>query len=193
MNDNQRYTDTPEQKLRKVKRRRFWLVLKRGIILPAIFLIIAALSAGILLIPFVPVYGGSMEPTLTDGDLFIAFPESTYNPGDIIAFRRDDKLMTRRIIACSGSWVIIDEEGTVFVNGEPLEEAYVSEKALGQCNITFPYQVPAGQYFVLGDNRADAVDSRSTVLGCVKESEIEGRLAMQVWPFAEWKWIDQQG
>lgn len=193
MNDHQFYTDTPEQKLRRVKRRRFWLVVKRGIFLPVILLIIAALTAGILLIPFVPVYGSSMAPTLAEGDICIAFTEDQYAHGDLIAFRRAGKVMIRRVIAGPGSLVSIDESGNVTVDGSALEERYLSEKTLGQCNISFPYRVPEGQYFVLGDNRAEAVDSRSTVVGCVKEDEIIGRLAVQVWPFDEWRVIDQQG
>lgn len=185
MNDMQAYMDTPIKKLRQVKRRRFWLVLRRGIILPVVLLFIAGLAATIALIPFVPVYGSSMEPTLTDGELYIALADKEYKQGDIIAFSRDGKTLTRRIIAGPGSWVSIDENGNVTVDGQILAEPYLTEKAPGQYNITFPYQVPAEHYFVMGDDRAGAVDSRSTVLGCVRKDEIIGRLCFRIWPFTD--------
>ena len=179
---------SPEQMLRQIKQRKFFLAARPWIRVSVVFLIIVALIIGISMIPYVCMYGTTMAPTLSDGDFGIAFPAREYRVGDIIAFRQNGKVLIRRIIACSGSNVSIDENGIVTVDGVVLDEPYTAQKALGQCNIQFPYIVPDGQYFVLGDNRANAVDSRSTVLGCISKDAIIGRLNIIFWPFTRFQW-----
>ena len=179
---------SPEQMLRQIKQRKFFLAARPWMRLAVIFLVLAVLLIGIAMIPYVCMYGTAMAPTLSDGDFGIAFPAKEYRSGDIIAFRQNEKVLIRRIIACSGSSVSIDENGIVTVDGVVLDEPYTAQKALGQCNIPFPYIVPDGQYFVLGDNRANAVDSRSTVLGCISKDAIIGRLNVIFWPFTRFQW-----
>ena len=89
------------------------------------------------------------------------------------------------MIARAGEWVDIDEDGYVYVNGEKLDEPYVKEYALGECNITLPYQVPEGRVFVMGDHRSVSVDSRSTSVGCVSDEQIVGKLLFRVWPYQD--------
>lgn len=179
---------SPEQMLRQIKQRTFYLAARPWIRVSMVFILIAVLIIGIAMIPYVCMYGTAMAPTLSDGDFGIAFPAKEYRSGDIIAFRQNEKVLIRRIIACSGSSVSIDENGIVTVDGVVLDEPYTAQKALGQCNIQFPYIVPDGQYFVLGDNRANAVDSRSTVLGCISKDAIIGRLNVIFWPFTRFQW-----
>ena len=179
---------SPEQMLRQIKQRKFFLAARPWIRVSMVFILIAVLIIGIAMIPYVCMYGTAMAPTLSDGDFGIAFPAKEYRSGDIIAFRQNEKVLIRRIIACSGSSVSIDENGIVTVDGVVLDEPYTAQKALGQCNIQFPYIVPDGQYFVLGDNRANAVDSRSTVLGCISKDAIIGRLNVIFWPFTRFQW-----
>ena len=179
---------SPEQMLRQIKQRKFYLAARPWIRVSMVFILIAVLIIGIAMIPYVCMYGTAMAPTLSDGDFGIAFPAREYRSGDIIAFRQNEKVLIRRIIACSGSSVSIDENGIVTVDGVVLDEPYTAQKALGQCNIQFPYIVPDGQYFVLGDNRANAVDSRSTVLGCISKDAIIGRLNVIFWPFTRFQW-----
>ena len=179
---------SPEQMLRKIKQRKFFLAARPWIRLAVVFLMLAALVIGIMLLPCVQIYGTAMEPTLSDGDVGMAFLAKEYRVGDIIAFRQNGKVLIRRIIACSGSSVSIDENGIVTVDGVVLDEPYTAQKALGQCNIQFPCTVPDGQYFVLGDNRAIAVDSRSTALGCISKDAIIGRLHVIFWPFTRFQW-----
>ena len=179
---------SPEQMLRQIKQRKFYLAARPWIRVSMVFILIAVLIIGIAMIPYVCMYGTAMAPTLSDGDFGIAFPAKEYRSGDIIAFRQNEKVLIRRIIACSGSSVSIDENGIVTVDGVVLDEPYTAQKALGQCNIQFPYIVPDGQYFVLGDNRAIAVDSRSTALGCISKDAIIGRLNVIFWPFTRFQW-----
>lgn len=179
---------SPEQMLRQIKQRKFFLAARPWIRVSVVFILIAVLIIGIAMIPYACMYGTAMAPTLSDGDLGIAFPAREYRVGDIIAFRQNGKVLIRRIIACPGSSVSIDENGIVTVDGVVLDEPYTAQKALGQCNIQFPCTVPDGQYFVLGDNRAIAVDSRSTALGCISKDAIIGRLNVIFWPFTRFQW-----
>ena len=129
--------------------------------------------------------GSSMETTLNDGDLVISLNDGKYKTGDVIGFYYNNVVLIKRVIATSGDWVDIDEDGTVSVNGSPLDEPYVTEKSIGECNITLPYQVPQGKCFVLGDHRASSIDSRNTQVGCISNDVIVGRLLMRIWPLKQ--------
>ena len=110
---------------------------------------------------------------------------SDFQPGDVVAFYYNNKILVKRVIGTPGDWIEIDEEGRVRVNQILLEEPYVQEYALGECDIEMPYQVPDGRIFVMGDNRATSVDSRSTTVGCISEEEIVGKIVFVVWPMEE--------
>lgn len=151
-----------------------------------IYTLLAAASAAILAatlwIPVLQIYGTSMTPTLGEGQLVVSVKSKKFQQGDIVAFYYNNKILVKRVIAGPGEWVDIDEDGNVFINGEALDEPYLTEKALGQCDIELPYQVPDNQYFVMGDHRSTSADSRSTSVGCVSIDAIVGRLLFRIWP-----------
>ena len=145
---------------------------------------IAALTVLIsyLFMPVFRVYGHSMEPTLYSGGIVASIKKHTYKKQDVVAFYYNNSILVKRIIACPGDWVKMDKEGNVYVNDKKLKEDYVQNRSLGNCTITFPYQVPENRYFVLGDNRKVSKDSRNRLIGCISEKQIVGKLFLNVWP-----------
>ena len=123
-----------------------------------------------------------MTPTLQDGEIILTVKTSNLKPGDIISFYYNNKILVKRVIARPGEWVNLDEDGNVYVNDVLLEEPYLTEKALGECDIELPYQVPDGKIFVIGDRRSTSVDSRNTAVGCVSQEQIVGKIIFRVWP-----------
>ncbi len=145
----------------------------------------AAVLIAVLLLPVLQISGSSMTESLQDGDIVVALNSSGYKTGDVIAFYYNNNILVKRVIASSGDWVDIDEKGNVYVNDEPLEEPYITEKSLGDCNITLPYQVPDERCFVMGDHRATSIDSRNTAVGCVSNDMVIGKILVRVWPLSE--------
>lgn len=145
----------------------------------------AAILVATLWMPVLRIYGTSMTPTLTDGNIVVTLKGSKFSTGDVIAFYYNNKILVKRVIASAGDWVNIDKDGTVYVNDKKLDEPYLTEKALGTCDITLPYQVPDGKIFVMGDHRSVSVDSRSKSIGSVAQEQIVGRVVLRVWPLNE--------
>ena len=174
-----------EAELKREKYRgRYWKML-RGTVAVLVVVAAAAVLISNLLLPILRIYGSSMTPTLVNGDLVAAVRNGTYQRGDIIAFYYNNKILVKRVIGMPGEWVDMDENGNVTIDGEPLEEPYLTEKALGECDIELPYQVPEGRYFVMGDHRSVSSDSRSSQVGCVSEEQIVGKLLFRLWPLDE--------
>lgn len=150
-------------------------------------LVVAAIAViiAVLVFPVLQISGTSMTETLQDKDVVVAMNSSDYTTGDVIAFYYNNNILVKRVIAVTGDWVDIDEDGNVFVNGELLDEPYISEKAFGDCNITLPYQVPDEKVFVMGDHRATSIDSRNTAVGCIGSELVVGRILFRVWPLSE--------
>lgn len=144
-----------------------------------------AVLIAVLLLPVLQVYGSSMNPTLHEGNIVVSVKNSDFKTGDVVAFYYNNKILIKRAIAMPGDWVDIDEDGNVFVNNQPIDEPYLLEKAFGECDLELPYQVPESRIFVMGDNRAVSVDSRSSAIGCVADEQIVGKIVFRVWPLKE--------
>lgn len=141
-----------------------------------------AILIATLYLPVLEIYGESMTPTLYEGDIVASIKQKKIESGDIVSFYYNNKILVKRAIAFSGDWVNIDEKGNLYVNGEMLEEDYVSEKDMGECDIQLPYQVPDEKIFVVGDHRSTSIDSRSKTVGCISEEQIVGIIKFRVWP-----------
>ena len=168
---------------REQYRQRYRRVLRSTIYTLVVVAAVAVLIS-VLFLPVLQIYGTSMTPTLSEGDIVVSVKGADFESGDLIAFYLGNKILVKRCIAGPGQWVDIDEEGNVYIDGKLLEEPYLEEKALGDCNIELPYQVPDNRYFCLGDHRATSVDSRDTTVGCVSEEQIVGKIVFRVWPLS---------
>ncbi len=134
--------------------------------------------------PVTYVGGDSLSPALQSGDLVLAVRGEKVNAGDLVLFDGTHaQPWIKRVIALGGDEVNILPDGTVQVNGETLNEEYVQTLTRGDCDIEFPFIVPHGRIFVLGDHRALSVDSRHAVPGCIHEEQIIGRVVWRLFPF----------
>ncbi len=150
-------------------------------------IITAAVSVLIatLFLPVLQIYGASMTPTLTEGDIVVSVKQSAYQPGQVIAFYYSNKVLVKRVIATEFDVVDMTADGTITVNKIPVQEPEAVKKHFGEAtNLQFPYQVPENSYFVVGDQRATSVDSRNSNIGCIIEDDIVGKILFTVWPFA---------
>ena len=170
-----------EELKRETYRKQYGRVLRSTIYILITVAAVAVLIATLWL-PVLQIYGTSMTPTLNDGEIVLSVKGADFETGDVIAFYYNNRILVKRVIATSGQWVDIKEDGTVFVNSEEVDEPYISEKALGECDLDFPYQVPESRLFVMGDHRSVSLDSRSSAIGCVAEEQIVGELVFRVWP-----------
>ncbi len=161
----------------------FWRTL-RSTVYTLVTVSAFAILIAVLLLPVLQIYGRSMKSTLNGGDIVFSLKNAEPKVGDIVAFYYNNNILVKRAIASSGEWVDIDEEGNVYVNQQLVDEPYLDEKALGECNIEMPYQVPEGKIFVMGDNRAVSIDSRNTAVGCISEEQIVGKIVFRIWPLS---------
>ena len=189
MSNNRRKPELPsiealEAEITRKKRKQTQHHLLRNTLYALLAVAAATVLAAFLFIPILKTYGSSMEPTLEKDEIVVTVKTKSAEPGDIIAFYYNNKLFIKRVIALGGSVVDMDEAGNVSVDGVVLEEPYLTVKSCGNGDVEFPFEVPDGMYFVLGDNRASAADSRSSILGCVNPEDMLGRVIFRIWPLS---------
>lgn len=174
---------TEETQRQIKKRRRFQRTAVSVIRAWIIFLVAAAI---ILLNLFTHVFqivrysGNGMEPNLSNGQILLLKKTQDVEEGDIIAFYYNNQVLVRRAICRGGKQISIGEDGTVLINNQPIEEKYLTEKSIGQCNIEFPYHVQNNSFFVMGDNRVIAMDSRLKEIGVVPTERIIGKVLLAI-------------
>lgn len=193
--DYDRYSDDLgikelRQELRRVKYNNKFAATLFNTVGTLVVVAAAAILVANLWLPILKVTGTSMSPTLQEGQVLMASKGHDFKTGDVIAFYYNNKILVKRVIAMPGDWVNISEDGTVYVNDIAIDEPYLNEKALGDCNIELPYQVPESKIFVMGDNRSVSLDSRNTAIGCVSEEQVVGRITFAIWPLSEIGKID---
>lgn len=170
--------------LKREKYKIRYMSVMRSTVFTLIVVAAFAVLVATLWMPVLQIYGTSMTPTLDEGQIVVSVKGYEFEPGDLVAFYIGNKLLVKRVIASPGDMVDIHEDGTVFVNGKELDEPYVTEKAFGECDLEFPYQVPESRFFMLGDHRATSVDSRNSTVGCIAKEQIVGKIVFCVWPIA---------
>ena len=173
-----------EAELARVRYHQRYRTVLRSTICTLIVVAAVAVLVATIWMPVLQIYGSSMTPTLSEGDIVVCLKTSDIKRGDLVAFYLGNKLLVKRCVALPGQTVDIDGDGNVTLDGVPLDEPYVTEKSLGDCNIELPYQVPDNRYFCMGDHRKTSVDSRNTAVGCMTEEQIVGKIAFRVWPLS---------
>ncbi|MBQ3531574.1 MAG: signal peptidase I [Oscillospiraceae bacterium] len=176
--------------LGRVKYKRRYINVFKSTVYTLVVVAAFAVLVATLWMPVLQIYGSSMTPTIDEGQIVISVKGKKFEQGDLVAFYIGNKLLVKRIIACPSDYVLVDENGTVFVNGTELYEPYVSEKSFGECDIEYPYQVPDSKYFLMGDHRETSVDSRVSVVGCIPEEQIVGKIVFRVWPVSDFGIIE---
>ncbi|MBO5973946.1 MAG: signal peptidase I [Clostridia bacterium] len=172
-----------ETERRRYRRQKAYNKALRGTLYVLTIVAAVAVLIATLVLPVLQIEGTSMEPTLVNGDIVLLTKSTNFRRGELCGFTWNNKLLIKRVIGIPGDWIEIDTDGTVYLNGDKLDESYVSHLAMGECDLEFPFQVPQEQYFVLGDMRESSIDSRNTLIGCVKKDQIIGKVFFRIWPF----------
>jgi signal peptidase I len=172
-----------ETERKRYRRRKAYNKALSGTIYVLTIVAAVAVLIATLVLPVLQIEGTSMEPTLINGDILLLTKTTSFDRGELCGFSWNNKLLIKRVIGVPGDWIEIDTDGTVYLNGEKLEEPYAEQLALGECDLEFPFQVPQEQYFVLGDMRESSIDSRNTLIGCVEKDQIVGKVFFRIWPF----------
>lgn len=176
--------DQLKAELKREKYKKSYRRVLRSTVYTLVVVAAVAVLVATIWMPVLQIYGTSMSPTLSEGEIVLCMKGTELEAGDIVGFYIGNRLLIKRYIAGAGQWVDIDSEGNVYVDGALLNEPYIMEKALGDSDIEYPYQVPEGRIFVLGDHRAISVDSRNTAVGCISEEQLVGEIVFRVWPLS---------
>lgn len=174
---------------KRIRRKDYYKQALRGTV--SVLVVVAAVAVLIvtLFLPILQISGDSMSPTLEHDEIVVLLKTKKFARGDLIGFYYQGKILLKRVVALPEDEVAIDADGNVYINGELLEEPYVTDKKLGDCDLEFPYKVPGTSYFVMGDRRSNSVDSRNSVVGCISQEDIIGKVFIRVWPFSRFGFV----
>ena len=172
-----------ETERKRYRRQKAYSKALRGTVYVLTIVAAVAVLIATLVLPVLQIEGTSMEPTLSNGDIVLLMKTTRFARGELCGFTWNNKLLIKRVIGLPGDWIEIDTDGTIYLNGDKLDEPYVQQLALGECDLEFPFQVPQEQYFVVGDMRENSIDSRNSLIGCVPKDQIVGKVFFRVWPF----------
>ncbi len=155
------------------------------IVVAAVAVLIATLA-----LPVLQISGSSMEPTLNDEEIVVLIKTTNLKRGELCCFTYQNKLLIKRIVGLPGDKITVDQNGNVYVNDEIIDEPYITDKALGESDITYPCYVTDNHYFLMGDHRSTSIDSRSSAIGLVSEDYIVGKIFFRIWPFDTISFVD---
>ena len=172
-----------EKERKRYRRQKAYNKALRGTVYVLTIVAAIAVLIATLILPVLQIEGTSMKPTLSNGDIVLLTKTTRLERGGLCGFAWNNKLLIKRVIGLPGDWIEIDTDGTIYLNGEKLDEPYVQQMALGECDLEFPFQVPQEQYFVVGDMRESSIDSRNSLIGCIPRDQIVGKVFFRVWPF----------
>ena len=174
---------------KRIRRKDYYRQALRGTVSVLVVVAAVAVLIATLFLPILQISGDSMSPTLEHDEIAVLLKTKKFERGDLIGFYYQGKILLKRVIALPEDEVAIDADGSVYVNGELLEEPYVTDKGLGDCDLEFPYKVPGTSYFVMGDRRSNSVDSRNSVVGSIPQEDIIGKVFVRVWPFSRFGFV----
>ena len=174
---------------KRIRREAYYRQALRGTVSVLVVVAAVAVLVATLFLPILQISGDSMSPTLEHDEIVVLLKTKEFDRGDLVGFYYQGKILLKRVIALPEDEVAIDADGNVYVNGEVLEEPYVTDKGLGDCDLEFPYKVPGTGYFVLGDQRSNSVDSRNSVIGAISREDIIGKVFIRVWPLSEFGFV----
>ena len=174
--------DAVQEAIRQEKYKMLYRRVLRSTVYALVMVAAVAVLIATLVLPVVQITGTSMAPTLNEGEIVVLVKTDKLKRGDLCAFSYSNKTLIKRVIGTPGDYIDIDADGNVSVNGTVIDEPYLTDKALGDCDIDLPYQVPESQYFLMGDHRATSIDSRNSVIGCVTQEQMIGKIFFRVWP-----------
>ena len=177
-------SDQLRRELERMDKKRGMPTALRVILFLIVVLLVAAVTLFCLMSGYV-IYGSSMSPTLEEKDLVLAIPNAQLKDGDLVAFKHEDRILVKRIAAGPGESVEVLSDGHVRRNGYDLNEPYALYAESGTDDQSYPLTVPSGSWFVLGDNRGNSVDSRSSIIGTIENDRMLGKVFLRIWPLTK--------
>lgn len=171
-----------QKERKRIRRKMYYRQSLRSTVSVLVVVAAVAVLVTTLFLPILQISGDSMSPTLAHNEIVVLLKTRDFQRGDLIGFYYQGKILLKRVIALPEDEVVIDSDGNVYVNAQLLEEPYITDKSLGDCDLEFPYKVPGTGYFVLGDRRSNSVDSRNSMVGTVSQDDIIGKVFLRVWP-----------